>query len=169
MAPELVVVVLPEDVEANLGVVGGVDAAVLEKQLLVIGEGEGLARGMVRMVIPGVVLFKVRVLGCSANLVQDSFLIHDQDSIEMFQGNNHAMVESVMLNFKSLLGVDVRSPGQGVRLCSKSSWAVVDGEIVLGENLGPTSLATAELFSRGEVLEVVVVRVDLDTMPGSFM
>ncbi|KAG6894049.1 hypothetical protein C0992_007693, partial [Termitomyces sp. T32_za158] len=148
VAPELVVVVLPEDVEVNLSVVGGVDAAIPEKQLLVVREGEGLIRGIVRVVTPGVVLFEY--------------------CVEMFQGDNHAMVESVMLGFEGLLGIDVGSPGQGIRLGSKSSQAVVDGEIVFRADLGATGLATAELFSHGEVLEVVVVRVDLDMMPGSF-
>ncbi|KAG6875474.1 hypothetical protein C0992_003712 [Termitomyces sp. T32_za158] len=129
--------------------VGGVDAAILEKQLLVVKKGEGLVRRIVGVVTLGVVLFEVRVLGCSANLAQDSFFIYDQYSAEVFRGNNHTMVESITLSFEGLLGVDIGSPGQGVRLCSKPSWAVVDGEIVFGENLGLTSLATAELFSHG--------------------
>ncbi|KAG6892358.1 hypothetical protein C0992_000795 [Termitomyces sp. T32_za158] len=161
------VVVLPEDVEADLSVVGGVDAAIPEEQLLVVRKGEGFVRGIVRAVTSGIVLFEVRVPGCLANLAQDTFLVHDQYSVEMFRGNNHTMVESITLGFKSLFGVDVGSPGQGVRFCSESSRAVVDGEVVFGENFGPTGLATAELFSCGKVLEVVVVRVDLNTVPGS--
>ncbi|KAG6879020.1 hypothetical protein C0992_005847, partial [Termitomyces sp. T32_za158] len=119
-----------EDIKANLSMVWGVDAAVPKKHLLIVKECERLVRRIVGVVAPEVVLF--------------------EHSVEMFGGNNHSIVEGVMLGLKSLLGVNIESPGQGIRLGSQSSWAVVDGEVC------------------GEVLEVVVVRVNLDSVPGSF-
>ncbi|KAG6897125.1 hypothetical protein C0993_007774 [Termitomyces sp. T159_Od127] len=59
------------------------------------------------------------------------------------------------------------SPDEGVGLGTKSAGVVVDSEVVLGKDFRPTGLVAAELLGHGEVLQVVVVRVDLDVMRGA--
>ena len=51
---------------------------------------------------------------------------------------------------------------------SESSRAVVDGEVVFGEDLQPSSLVATELLRGSEVLEVVVIRIDLNAMWSPF-
>ncbi|KAG6877203.1 hypothetical protein C0993_009442 [Termitomyces sp. T159_Od127] len=77
------------------------------------------------------------------------------------------MVKWIALRLEQLLGIHVRSLGEGIRLSTKSAGAVVDGEVVLEKYFRPTGLAVAELLGHGEVLQVVVVQVDLEPMQGA--
>src|SRR5690349_10223792 len=52
----------------------------------------------------------------------------------------------------------VLSSRQGIRLAHGRAWPVDDLEVVVGKELGPSGLASAEDLGRGEVLEVPVVR-----------
>jgi hypothetical protein len=51
----------------------------------------------------------------------------------------------------SLLRKISRSSSEGIRFSSRFSWSVDDLEIELGQELGPTGLATVEELGRGEV------------------
>ncbi|KAG5334843.1 hypothetical protein C0989_002802 [Termitomyces sp. Mn162] len=66
-----------------------------------------------------------------------------------------------------LCWVKKASGDEGIRLCAKLTGAVVDGEVIFGEGFGPAGLLVAELLGSGEVLEIVVVRVDLDAVQSS--
>ncbi|KAG6883381.1 hypothetical protein C0993_006484 [Termitomyces sp. T159_Od127] len=161
--------VLGQDVQVDLLMVRGIDLSVPEQESVVGGEGEGVV--VVGFIGGGgsrVVLSEESVLGGIANLVQDTFFVHNQHGMKMFGWDYHSMVKCVALCLKQLLGVHIRSLGEGVGLGTKSARVVVDGEVVLGKDFGPMHLAAAELLGHGEILQVVVVRVDLDLMQGAF-
>ncbi|KAG6899919.1 hypothetical protein C0993_005309 [Termitomyces sp. T159_Od127] len=143
----------------------GIDSSILEQESVIRREGEGaVVVGLVSGGGSGVMLGKEDVPGGVANLVQDTFFIHNQHGMKVFGWDYYSMVKRIALCLKQLLGVHVWSPGEGVGLGTKLAGAVVDGEVVLGKDFGPTGLAAAELLGHGEVLQVVVVQVDLDVM-----
>ncbi|KAG6874033.1 hypothetical protein C0993_000872, partial [Termitomyces sp. T159_Od127] len=162
------VVVLVQDVQVDLLMVWGVDSSIPEQESVVGGEGEGaVIVGLVSGDGLGVMLSEEGILGGVANLVQDTFFVHNQHSMKVFGWDYHSMNKCIALRLERLLGIHVRSPGEGIGLGTKSAGAIVNGEVVLREDFRPAGLAAAELLGHGEVLQVVVVQVDLDAVWGA--
>ena len=67
-------------------------------------------------------------------MMENAFFVHNQHGMKMFGWDYHSMVKRVSLRFERLLWVDVRPTSEGIGFGAKSSGAVVDGEVVLGEN-----------------------------------
>ncbi|KAH0580128.1 hypothetical protein H2248_002934 [Termitomyces sp. 'cryptogamus'] len=101
-------------------------------------------------------------LGKGADLVKKSFFIEEQGRVEMFWQDHNSFVQGVLFSFKGLPGVHIGSLDEGNGFCSKMHRAAADDEVILEEGFGPPSLAAAELLCYSDVLQVVVVRVDLD-------
>ncbi|KAG6876052.1 hypothetical protein C0993_005952, partial [Termitomyces sp. T159_Od127] len=146
----------------------GEDLSVSEQELVVGGEGEeAVVVGLTGGSGSGVMLSKEGVPEGVADLVQDTFFVHNQHGMKVLRWDYHLMVKCVVLHLKRLLEVHVWSPSEGIGLDTKTARVVVDGEVVFSKDFGPIGLAAAELLGRGEVLQIVVVQVDLDVMRGA--
>ena len=72
------------------------------------------------------------------------------------------------LVFTPPLWAVLRTPRQRVRFSVFHPWAEIDAEVDAGGFLRPTRLSAVEDFCRSEVLEILVIRINLHLVRGSF-
>lgn len=78
------------------------------------------------------------------------------------------MIKGILVYFEKLVWVYIEALGKSIGLHTKSSWLVVNNKVVFEQGFKLSSLSLAKLLYDGEVLEIVVIRVDLNAMLGSF-
>ena len=65
-------------------------------------------------------------------------------------------------------GIDVPVSSQCIGFTSKSLWTETDDHVELAKELRPTGLSLGQEFGGGKVLQVFVIRNDVDGGSGAF-
>src|SRR6202795_2833443 len=103
-----------------------------------------------------------------ANITEDgAFLTGDSDTFEGTDLEKFQTQESDVCIVCDA-GSVVRAVGEGVRLAHAPSWLVVEGEVEAGQVEGPSGLAAVQFLGGPEVLEVLMVRPDLQRLARAF-